>query len=62
MSVAVPKQSGKRGVADAVQFTPPRTGTVVRPFEEQHWPALQMLLHDPDGRQLSVEAPLPSTM
>jgi hypothetical protein len=48
-------------VADAAQFTPPRTGTVVRPFEKQHWPALQMLLGDPDGRQLAVKGPLPST-
>ena len=46
-------------VADAAQFAPPRTGTVVRPFEKQHWPALQMLLADPDGRQVAVEAPLP---
>lgn len=48
-------------VADAAQFRPPRSGTVVRPFEKQHWPALQMLLADPDGRQLAVEAPLAST-
>ena len=48
-------------VADAAQFSPPRSGTVVRPFEQQHWPALQMLLADPDGRQLAVEAPLLST-
>jgi hypothetical protein len=48
-------------VADAAQFTPPSTGTVVRPFEKQHWPALQMLLGDPDGRQLAVKGPLPST-
>lgn len=34
-------------VADAARFTPPRSGTVVRPFEKQHWPALQMLLGDP---------------
>jgi hypothetical protein len=47
-------------VTDAAQFNPPRAGTVARPFEKQHWPALQMLLADPDGRQLSVEAPLPS--
>jgi hypothetical protein len=45
-------------VRDAAQFSPPRAGTVARPFERQHWPALQMLLEDPDGRQLSVEAPL----
>jgi hypothetical protein len=48
-------------VADAARFTPSRSGTVVRPFEKQHWPALQMLLADPDGRQLAVEAPLSST-
>lgn len=48
-------------VADATRFTPPRSGTVVRPFEKQHWPALQMLLADPDGRQLAVEAPLSLT-
>ena len=47
-------------VADAARFTPPQSGTVVRPFEKQHWPALQMLLADPDGRQLAVEAPLSS--
>lgn len=45
-------------VIDAAQFTPPRGGAVVQPFEKQHWPALQMLLADPDGRPLAVEAPL----
>jgi hypothetical protein len=39
----------------------PGRGTIVRPFEKQHWLALQMLLADPDGRQLAVDAPLPST-
>jgi hypothetical protein len=48
------------GVSDAAQFEPPRAGTVTRPFEAQHWPALQMLLADPDGRQVAVEAPLPA--
>jgi hypothetical protein len=50
------------GVAidDAQGFTPPRGGTITQPFEKQHWPALQMLLNDPDGRQLAVEAPLPA--
>jgi hypothetical protein len=46
-------------VDDAAQFTPPPSGTVLHGFEEQHWPALQMLLADPDGRQIAVEAPLP---
>ncbi|HTV76831.1 MAG TPA: hypothetical protein VMF03_01130 [Steroidobacteraceae bacterium] len=47
-------------VRDATTFQPPRSGTVAREFERQHWPALQMLLEDPDGRQLAVEAPLTS--
>jgi hypothetical protein len=46
-------------VADAAQFSPPSTATVIHPFEAQHWPALEMLLADPDGRELSVQAPLP---
>lgn len=43
----------------AEDFVPPSSGTVARAFERQHWPALQMLLDDPDGRPLAVEAPLP---
>ncbi|WP_437832745.1 VOC family protein [Sorangium sp. So ce1153] len=48
-------------VTDAAQFSPPSAGTVVHPFEAQHWQVLEMLLADPDGRQLSVQAPLPTT-
>ena len=47
------------GVADAAGFTPPASGTVLRPFERQHFPALEMLLGDPDGRTVGVHAPLP---
>lgn len=47
------------GVADAKAFVPPGAGTVVRPFEPQHWPALELVLADPDGRHISVHAPLP---
>jgi len=46
-------------VKDASQFVPPSSATVLHPFEEQHWPALQMMLADPDGRQVGVNAPLP---
>jgi hypothetical protein len=46
-------------VADASDFEPPHAGSVLRPFEKQHWPALQTLLADPDGREVAVEAPLP---
>jgi hypothetical protein len=46
-------------IDEAFQFTHPHSGSVVLPFEEQHWPALQMLLADPDGQHIAVEAPLP---
>jgi hypothetical protein len=48
------------GVKDATRFSPPSAATVVRPFEPQHWQVLEMLLADPDGRELSVQAPLPA--
>jgi hypothetical protein len=44
---------------DAATFTPPSSGTVVRPFEAQHWGVLELLLADPDGRHVSVQAVLP---
>ena len=46
-------------VGDAARFSPPSAGSVVRPFEPQHWHVLEMRIADPDGRQLSVQAPLP---
>jgi hypothetical protein len=46
-------------VRDAAKFAPPSSGSVARPFEPQHWNALEMLLADPDGRHISVQAPLP---
>jgi hypothetical protein len=49
------------GVADAAQFTPPHAATLVRGFERQHFPALEMRIADPDGRELSVHAPLPGS-
>ncbi|HEY1889930.1 MAG TPA: hypothetical protein VGG63_05955 [Steroidobacteraceae bacterium] len=48
-------------VPDAKQFKPPSSATVVHPFEKQHWPALQMMLKDPDGREVGVNAPLPKS-
>jgi hypothetical protein len=47
------------GAADAARFAPPRGATVVRGFEAQHFPALEMVIEDPDGREMSVLAPLP---
>ena len=47
------------GTPDAATFVPPAAGEVVHGFEPQHWNVVQMLLADPDGRVVSVEAPLP---
>lgn len=47
------------GVGDPKEFTPPSAGTVVHDFEVQHWGDLQMMLADPDGRELSVNAASP---
>ncbi|WP_394828154.1 VOC family protein [Pendulispora albinea] len=46
------------GVRDAAKFAPPSAAVVVRPFERQHFPVLEMVLGDPDGREISVHAPL----
>jgi hypothetical protein len=45
-------------VADAAGFTPPTSGQVKQPFTKEHWGVLQMLLADPDGREIAIEAPL----
>jgi hypothetical protein len=47
-------------VKDAAVFTPPTSATRVHPWQRQHWPALQMMLKDPDGRDVGVNAPLPA--
>src|SRR3954470_1539711 len=44
-------------VDEAAACTPQVTGTVKRPFAKQHWGVQQMLLADPDGRVLGIEAP-----
>jgi hypothetical protein len=44
--------------ASSTDFKPPASGTVTQPFTKTHWGTLQMLLTDPDGRMLSIEAPL----
>ena len=45
---------------DADSFEPPRAGTVEQPFTGRHWGAAEMLLRDPDGRRVSIQAPLPA--
>ena len=46
------------GVDAAEQFQPPSAARVERAFADQHWGVSEMLLRDPDGRQISVQAPL----
>lgn len=46
-------------VQEPSAFTPPTAATVQHGFEPQHYPVLEMLLADPDGRDVSVQAPLP---
>jgi len=43
----------------AGKFKPPKAGAVKKKFAKTHWGSLQMLLADPDGRVVGVEAPLP---
>ena len=47
------------GVESSYGFEPPASATVERPFEAQHWGVVEMLVRDPDGRRLSLQAPLP---
>jgi hypothetical protein len=46
------------GASDADSFQPPRAGTVEQTFTARHWGAAEMLLRDPDGRRVSIQAPL----
>jgi DNA-binding LacI/PurR family transcriptional regulator len=45
-------------ISDTGGFEPPPAGTVEQPFTDMHWGAAQMLLRDPDGRHVSIQAPL----
>jgi hypothetical protein len=47
--------------SDADSFQPPPAGTVEHPFTGRHWGAAEMLLRDPDGRHVSIQAPLPAS-
>lgn len=47
------------GVADAAAFAPARQPTYAKPFTPEHWGVLEATLLDPDGRPVSLQAPLP---
>jgi hypothetical protein len=48
------------GTSDTHSFEPPSAGIVDQPFTDMPWGAAQMLLRDPDGRHISIQAPLPA--
>lgn len=47
-------------VADAASFAPTRAVDYARPFTPQHWGVTEALVRDPDGRVVSLQAPLPA--
>lgn len=47
-------------VADAGAFRPDRPVDYARPFTAQHWGVLEAIVRDPDGREVSLQAPDPA--
>jgi hypothetical protein len=47
--------------SDADSFQPPSAGTVEHPFTGRPWGSAEMLLRDPDGRHVSIQAPRPAS-
>lgn len=45
-------------VADSAAFAPNREPDFARPFTAQHWGVAEALIRDPDGRTVSLEAPI----
>ena len=48
------------GVADATTFAPGKPLDIARPFTPQHWGVVEAVVTDPDGRPVSLQAPLPA--
>jgi hypothetical protein len=46
-------------VADSTAFAPDRAPEFAQSFTAQHWGVAEALIRDPDGRTVSLEAPLP---
>ena len=46
-------------VADSTAFAPARAPEYVKPFTPEHWGVVEAFLRDPDGRNVSLQAPLP---
>ncbi len=46
-------------VDEAAAFAPDREPDYAKPFTAEHWGVLEAHLRDPDGRLVSLQAPLP---
>ena len=46
-------------VADSIAFAPDRAPDFVTPFTPQHWGVVEAIIRDPDGRPVSLQAPVP---
>ena len=46
-------------VADSTAFAPDRAPDFVAPFTPQHWGVDEAIIRDPDGRSVSLQAPIP---
>lgn len=46
-------------VADSSAFAPERPADFAQPFTPQHWGVVEAIIRDPDGRNVSLQAPLP---
>ena len=47
-------------VADSIAFAPDRTPDFASPFTPQHWGVVEAIIRDPDGRRISLQAPVPA--
>ena len=47
-------------VADSGSFAPDRVPEFVKPFTPEHWGVVEALVRDPDGRCVSLHAPIPA--
>jgi hypothetical protein len=47
-------------VRDSEAFAPDRAPDFAQPFTPQHWGVVEALIRDPDGRNVSLQGPLPA--
>ena len=47
-------------VADSTAFAQDRRPDFATPFTPQHWGVVEAIIRDPDGRQISLQAPVPA--